>query len=214
MIYIYDLILNWSNKKRYEFFEWNNDDEIEYVKKIPVFRISNFTNVLNNELVVDKSFLDKIYNKTEIYGNKSISKAEYCCVFCDDILTKSIACEFDNNGEIIYSSNIYFLDLEDVFELGKKIKTFYLEGSKRKNTSVDNSFLTRLEKKKKKILLDDINISYQNKDIDKLKYYYYELFNSECENIEEIKNKLINSLDNIYNYKHDELYLSLQLPIL
>lgn len=214
MIYIYDLILNWSNKRRYEFFEWANDDEIEYVKKIPIFRISNFTSVINNEIVVDKSFLDKIYNKTEIYGNKSISKAEYCCVFCDDILTKAIACEFDDKGEIIYSSNIYFLDLEDVLELAKKLKSFYLDGNMRRNFLIDNSFLTRLEKKKKKILLDEINISYQNKDIDKLKYYYFELFNKECENIEELKNKLINSLDNIYSSKHDELYVALKLSIL
>ena len=45
-------------------------------------------------------------------------------------------------------------------------------------------------------------------------YKYFELFNKECENIEELKNKLINSLDNIYSSKHDELYVSLKLPIL
>lgn len=214
MIYIYDLVLNWSNKRRYEFFEWNNDDEIEYIKKIPIFRISNFDKVINNSLVVDKTFLDKIYNKTEVYGNKTISKVEYCCLFCDEILTKAIACEFSDDGKIIYSSNIYFLDLDEVLELAKKIKTIYLEGKIIEKEIFDNLFLTRLERRKKKILLDDINISYQNKDIDKLKYYYYELFNKECENIEEIKKKLINSLNNIYNSKHDELYMSLCLSIL
>lgn len=214
MIYIYDLVLNWSNKRRYEFFEWNNDDEIEYIKKIPIFRISNFDKVITNGIVVDKSFLDKIYNKTEVYGNKSVSKAEYCCIFCDDILTKAIACEFSDDGKIIYSSNIYFLDLDEVLELAKKTKTIYLEGKIIEKEIFDNLFLTRLERRKKKILLDDINISYQNKDIDKLKYYYYELFNKESENIEEIKKKLVNSLNNIYNSKHDELYMSLCLSIL
>ena len=32
MIYIYDLILNWCRDKKYEFFEWKENDEIEYIK--------------------------------------------------------------------------------------------------------------------------------------------------------------------------------------
>ena len=70
MIYIYDLILNWSDKRRYEFFEWEDDDEIEYVKKIPVFKINDFDNVLNYTIRVEKDFLSKIYNKSEAYGNR------------------------------------------------------------------------------------------------------------------------------------------------
>ena len=84
MIYIYDLVLNWSNKKRYEFFEWSNNDEIEYIKKIPIFRIDNFDEVVNYNFKVNSSFLNKILYKTEVYNNNSIDKVEYCCIFCDE----------------------------------------------------------------------------------------------------------------------------------
>ena len=47
MVYIYDLILNWCRDRKYEFFEWKENDEIEYIKKIPVFKVRNFNDLFN-----------------------------------------------------------------------------------------------------------------------------------------------------------------------
>jgi len=213
MIYIYDLILNWSNKRRYEFFEWNNNDEIEYIKKIPIFRISNFNEVIDSEFKVSDNFLNKIFNKTEVYNNRAFDKVEYCCILCDDV--RAVACEFNDEGKLMYSSNIYFLDLEEVLNLSKKIKSICIEGNiLNKKREVCDLYLTRKEIKKKKRLLEDINYSYQNKDLDKLKYYYYKLFNKESDDLEIIKRSLDNSLNNVYNYKHDELYKIMNLSIM
>ena len=216
MIYIYDLVLNWSNKKRYEFFEWSNNDEIEYIKKIPIFRIENFDEVVNYNFKVNSSFLNKILYKTEVYNNKSIDKVEYCCIFCDECSTNAIACEFNEEGILVYSSNIYLLDLEEILSLSKKIKSIKLEGEvvDKNNLYIFNDvYLTRKEKIKKKLLLDNINSSYLEKDIYKLKYYYYKVFNKESNDIEEMKRSLIKSINTLYNYKHDELYNFINLNI-
>lgn len=215
MVYVYDLVLNWSNKYRYEFFEWNNNDEIEYIKKIPVLKIDNFNEVVAYNYKVDNNFLNKILNKTEVYNNKIINKVEYCCIFCNSSLTNAVACEYDSEGFLLYSSNIYFLDLEDVFDLVRKEKAFRVDGNvvNKKIGDSYNYYLTRKEKMRKKLLLDNINFSYLNKEFDKLKYFYYEIFNRECNDVEVIKRSLDNSINSFYNDKHEQLYNVIKLTL-
>ena len=212
MIYIYDLLLNWDEVKYYNFFEWKDDDELEYVKKIPVFRISNFLDLVNSNIRVEHSFLKRIYNKTEIYNTKFSEKVEYCCIFCNEQLNKAIAIEFDENGKSIYRSNISFFDLDDVLNLGKKINSFKLDFVVLSSFVDDDIYLTRLEKGKKKYLIKEINISYEENNYDKLKFIYYELFNEECENIDFIKEKLIDSLNNNFNDKHEFIFNLIKTP--
>ena len=40
MNYIYDIVLNFNKKNIYKFFEWREEDEPEFILKIPVFKIS------------------------------------------------------------------------------------------------------------------------------------------------------------------------------
>lgn len=212
MIYIYDLILNWNDYKRYDFFEWYDNDGIEYMKKIPIFRISNFDDILDSCIKVNKEFLNRIFKKSEVYGNKKIEIVEYCCVFCDEDLTKSIAIEFNDEGESIYRSNIYFLDSDDVFELAKKIATLKLDYKILYSCRDIDCYLTRKEKEKKKYLINEVNYAYNDKNIDKLKYIYYELFGLEEENGDLMRKKIINSLHNNFNYKHEQIYNLIKTP--
>ena len=75
MKYIYDIILNF-NENLYEFYEWKDDDNIEYIKKIPIVKVTEsvFSNLKNNEFVVDDAFLNMICNKCEVYGNYGIGR--------------------------------------------------------------------------------------------------------------------------------------------
>ncbi len=206
MIYIYDLVLNWSDKRRYEFFEWEDQDEIEYVKKIPIFNINNFDDVLENNIIVEEEFLMSLYNKTEIYGNRKTTKVEYACIFCNKDLNKAIAIEFNEKGESTYKSNIYILDLEDVFDLASRINVFTLKCTILKNEFDVDHYLTRKEITKKKFLISEINSSYKEKDIDKLRYIYYEVFSREGTDSKIMYDELISSLNNNFNYQHDNLY--------
>lgn len=212
MVYIYDLILNWCRDKKYEFFEWKENDEIEYIKKIPVFKVRNFNDLFNNDIRVGKDFLDKVFNITEVYGNKKIEKVEYACVFCDDELSKAFAIEFNDEGENLFKSIVYLYDLEDVFILGKRLDLLDLDFVVVDKREENDIYLTREEVKKKKLLVSEINDSYNRNDIDKLKYFYYEIFGKEIDDINVIYNNLINSLNNEFNYNHNVIYEVVNIP--
>lgn len=212
MVYIYDLILNWCRDRKYEFFEWKENDEIEYIKKIPVFKVRNFNDLFNNDIRIGKDFLDKVFNKTEVYGNKKIEKVEYACVFCDDELSKAFAIEFNDEGENLFKSIVYLYDLEDVFILGKRLELLDLDFVVVDKREEKDIYLTREEVKKKKLLVSEINDSYNRNDIDKLKYFYYEIFGKEIDDINVIYNNLINSLNNEFNYKHNVIYEVVNIP--
>ena len=72
MNYIYDITLNF-NEEPYNFYEWNEEDNIEYYIKVPVFKVEDevLHDFIKNKILVSKNFLNKIYNKTEIYGKKN-----------------------------------------------------------------------------------------------------------------------------------------------
>lgn len=212
MTYIYDLLLNWDEVKYYNFFEWEDDDEIEYIKKIPVFRIKNFDDLIYSHIKVDDSFLSRIYNKTEIYNNKFFEKIKYCCLFCSDNLSKVIAFEFDDDGKSIYKSNVSIYDLEDIFNSVRKTNSIKLNYIILSSFIDEDIYLTRLEKSKKRFLVSEIDKSYKENNYDKLRYIYYELFDEECENIDFIRNKIISSLNNNFNDKHDLIYTLIKTP--
>ena len=64
MNYIYDIVLNF-NKDYYNFFEWNKNDCVVNIKKIPLFIINNniFTNMKYDIVTVSKKFIDLIKEK-------------------------------------------------------------------------------------------------------------------------------------------------------
>ena len=64
MIYIYDILVNFSKKEPYDFYEWNKDDEVINIKKIKLVRVTTKTlkELLEYESNIEKDFLLKIYN--------------------------------------------------------------------------------------------------------------------------------------------------------
>ena len=82
MNYIYDVLVNFNDKEIYEFFEWEKDDNIEHIRRIPIFKVSpkNFIDFKTKKIKVEEEFLNKIKNKTEIFCNKTINYIEYCTV--------------------------------------------------------------------------------------------------------------------------------------
>ena len=65
MIYIYDILLNF-NTSLIEFFEWEENDLIKYIKKIPIYKVSDdfLYNLVNNEIKIESNFLNNIKDKT------------------------------------------------------------------------------------------------------------------------------------------------------
>ena len=123
MIFIYDIWIN-LNDSFYDFYEWNDNDMIEHVRKIPLFKIkSDILNlIIKKSIILNKTFLLSIYNKCEIFNNKRVDLIEYSAAFSDT--NRVVIATFNKEGEVIEVSSLSLdeeLEILDISEtLNKK----------------------------------------------------------------------------------------------
>ena len=69
MSYIYDILANF-NDCFYEFFDWNENDNIIHIKKLPILKVSVdfFNKVKYCDVIVDGSLIEKIYRRTDFFS--------------------------------------------------------------------------------------------------------------------------------------------------
>ena len=105
MNYYYDILLNFDDNFLM-FYEWDENDPIEFTKKIPLFHIDNktFIDLLDNKIIINDDFLSNILNKTKMKQ----SFIKYACIFGDG--KNSIALEFNDDGKVISKSSILLED--------------------------------------------------------------------------------------------------------
>lgn len=204
MTYIYDVTLNF-NDILYDFFEWNNNDNLIHVRKIPIFKVSNdiFLDMLMHEVQISDDILNKIKDKTDTYGKKTKSFTS-CLVRCEDNI---IALKFDDNGISKQVSSIIIEEELDILEIRVSMtKSFeYKTLNKRKfltSTRYDSVNRTYLQKQ-----INSLNI---NNDREKIKYLYFEYFgkyiNDEKTALNKLKKEIIK--DNYNNNLNDFFKLS------
>ncbi len=174
MKYIYDIVLNF-NERFYDFYEWVDSDNIEYIKKIPIVFVENkvIEDLKYNKVEVDSKFLNDICNKCEIYMDNGIGKIEYACLFCSK--DTIIGVEFNYKGISIYRSDLEIDEALDIIEYVKKMKLSLF-----KYKVLDHSkpiFITRCEMDMINFINRELKNLYFDNNIDKLKYLYYECFN-------------------------------------
>ena len=199
MNYIYDIYVNFKNVP-YDFFEWNINDNIIHLKKIPVLKIdyNTFKLIYYNKIKINSKILNSIKNKTEIWKEKK--KIEYSLLFCSN--KDIVVLKFDKYGNSIEKSKLYIDEELEIIEALKNLKPKYIKikilEKKKENLH------TRLELKKDKFIKKELKkISY-----DKLKYIYFECFNKH-----DTKQKMFIDLNNINQNKKifDKLYNVLKL---
>jgi len=118
MINVYDIILNWTDQnKAYDFFEWDQNDDLEHIKKIPLYKVDYrlMHDLWYHTVKIDALFLESILRKTEVFFNKKIEKIEYGCLFSDGY--KVIAVEFASDGTSIYKSSLLLDEEEEIQEI-------------------------------------------------------------------------------------------------
>lgn len=201
MNYIYDIYLN-LNEILYDFFEWNKNDKVIHIKKIPIFKINKnlFKSIILNKFKVDDNILLEIFSKTELWNIKS--KIVYCALFTDgdDI----IAVEFDSNGNSIKKSYLFIDEELEVLETINRLKernlNFTLNGKEKL------IFKTRKQIKEENFIINEL----KNIKEDKLNYIYFECFGKKEKNkniiLKEIKN--ISKSSKIYKNLYDILKLT------
>ena len=170
MTYIYDVTLNF-NETLYDFFEWNSSDTLTHVRKIPIFKVSNdiFIDILSNIVKISDTILNRIKDKTDVYGKKNKSFTA-CLIRNEDNI---IALKFNDEGLSKYVSNIVVEEELDILEIKvNTTKVFEYEIiNPRKNlltTRYDSINKTYIEKQ-----LNSLNVK---KDKEKIKYLYFEYF--------------------------------------
>lgn len=194
MNYIYDITLNLNKNKLYEFYEWKEDDEPEFILKIPIFRVDKetFLDIKNNEITVDKSFLSSIEDKTESYFPNGIGVIRYACIFSYD--DNCVAIEFDSEGNNYMKSNISIDEEYEIANSLSDIKYNIVDYKVKKKNKINNNFFTRNEQELLNYISSKIESMKENNENSKLKYLFYELYEEKCDDIEKICNKLINSI--------------------
>ena len=211
MIYTYDILLNWTKDERLkEFYEWNLEDDLEHIKKMPIIRISEsfLKDLLTSKIKIDKSFLSKIKYKTESYFHNEIDVIDYAVIVTT--LRKALALELDNEGNVMYKSNLLIDEEEEVLEIGEELVVMDIPYKViSKNSKI--SYLTRKEEEEKKFLIKELKKIKQNKEESKLNYLFKEFFIDDVNAFNDKLNILEKEISKDYNSFHHKLYNLLKL---
>ena len=202
MNYIYDILVNFNDKEIYEFFEWEKDDNIEHIRRIPIFKVKpeDFMNFKNKKIKVDQPFLNKIKNKTEIFCNTTINYIEYCSIITDGL--DLVVIEFDKEGEYILKSSMLLDEMEDTLDESDLLDIENINYIIINDENKIRRFVTRFESKIKNDIESEINKLVKNKNYKKLKYLYYEWFNKKDSDMDNIINNLSSIVTEEISNKH------------
>ena len=188
MNYIYDIILNF-NEKFYDFYDWNIDDNIMEVRKIPIFKVDSkvLNDLKNNTFRLNNKFVDKIKNKCEYYIGRVVKTNTSFLLTDGDIIiglnigkkNKYSSLQVDDQLDILENISLPFTSLE--YEL--------------KENNRISELVTRKQIDDYKKLKQTIDGIFKENNISKIKYIYYECFNEKENDIEIIKNRFKNLKD-------------------
>ena len=199
MNYFYDLFLNYNEENIY-FYEWDEFDNIEHFKRIPVFQVNNKTlnEFINNKISVDLDFIMMIKNKSkdkeDIIGNFAL--------FCDK--NNGIAIEFDDEGREIARSFLLVIDELNLLDIVYTIELRPLNYKLIKK--VEHKKNLRKEEKIKLLIKTEINTLLKKENYEKLNYLYIEWFNKKPHNKEEMIREFYKALDKEINGSELKVY--------
>ena len=193
MIYIYDILLNLRQMDEgLEFYEWKEDDLIEHIKKVPLFKVSRtlIEDLFTNKLQLDITILPKIRNKAICYFNGETKQIPYLVLLSDG--RKCFAIELDNKGNTLYKSSLLLDEEEEVLEMTEELVELPI-GYKKTKIKNNKDQLTRFEKDNQKFLLRELEKIKDNKE--EINYLYEEYFDN---NLTSIDDKFNTLKDNVY----------------
>ena len=203
MKYFYDVLVNMNDERTLFFYEWDKNDDIIHLKKIPVFKTNtkDLKNMLLYNISVNESFLSMIHKKTETYDDKN-KIIDYMALFTDS--NSSIVLEFNADGTSICRSNLLLEEELDLIELSYSLKKEKINYTK-KEKIIRNESIRQVEKLQNflKIELDTLMC---NKNILKMRYLYNEVTDKDESDINHLYKKLLDIIKSDFNESHLHLY--------
>ncbi len=209
MSYVYDIVLNF-NSELYEFYEWKKDDTIYHIKRINLIKVDSkiYNDLLNHKVKFNEDFIISIFNKCEYFDNRSIELMPYAFLVTDSYRVMGLL--LDSSGKIIKYSSLLLDEEEYVLDLSDKLKNAFPKFSIIQKRA-KNEYNTRQEKLIINVIKKDLKLDYEKKDLNKLKYLYYEYFNKQCDVPDVIYHELMSELDKNLTDKHYNLYNLIKL---
>ena len=193
MNYIYDILVNFKYPL-IEFYDWNIDDDILNIKRIPLSKISSKDlNVLKyHKFKID---ISDIKGLTKIFNDR---KKSYTSIIYTDG-NEALVFNFNDKGICISKSDLLLNEENDILDNSVSLKETIIKYEILSKDKID-LYKTRNQVEITKYLLNQIN---KIDDLDKLNYIYYECFN-EHKNIS--KTKLINRIKGKWDDKYYKIY--------
>lgn len=196
MNYYYDIILNFNKEGEpyYNFYEWEKEDDLIQIKKIPIFRVEEkaLLNLFGYEGKLEGDWISKLKDRTTFKIKDKIKIISYACIFTD---TKScLALKFFEDGTIIGKSLLLLQDELNLLEIGYSLKKEKIVFTKGLKSKLKNNL--RQEELIKQVIKQELEKAYKEKNDCKLIYYYLEWFNTLNKDIEKIYSKMLNELNN------------------
>lgn len=198
MNYIYDIVLNFQDNY-YQFFEWNKQDKVKNISKIPIYRVTD-QDILNfkyNQIKVDAPFLNQV--KEDNKKHKKIM-----CLISNNKMTLGLLLAPD--GTLEKRSSLLFEEEEEANEYSQSLPITTIKY--KENIKVIPKDQLRVEHEKKDTLIEYITTT---QDILTLQYLYYEYYEEESDDITKIKNDLLKELNKSWNKKQSNLYTIITL---
>lgn len=200
MNYYYDVLLNF-HEDYYMFYEWDEFDNIDFVKKIPLFHIDSkeLNQMISKIFKVELNFLNQIDNKTKLKNNKYL---KYACIVSDG--KNSLGLEFNKDGMIINKSSLIIDDELNINEFIYSINKAKINYIIIKNQNIFKE--VRQITKIKNILSKEVESMYKNKNHSKLKYIYLEWFELILEDIDLMYKNMLEKIDGEFGDKEYYIY--------
>lgn len=200
MNYIYDILVNFQ-EVAYDFYEWNLDDQVEHIRKIPLFRTNTeqYQKLKNEEIVIEENLKDKIEKKTETFQIGGVEVIPYAILVSDNL--EVLAIEFNHQGRNLGKSRLLIDEESEVLEVVSRIpENNLIFKAVKKNNYIELS--TRKEQEMKEYIENKMYEIEKEQD-EKLKYLYYECFNkkenSKAKILDDIKIAIKENKNNISN---------------
>ena len=175
MNYIYDVLLNFQ-KEYYDFFDWNQNDNLYHMRKVPIIKVTNLNlkEIKNNIIKFDNNILNLINNKAERFSKNTISKQKYIFIISNE--NECLALKLNKNGIITHKSSLLPNEQDDIIEISKIQKITTLNYKIIKKQPINN-FQTRFELENKKFIIEELDKIYKQNNFLKLNYLCLECFN-------------------------------------
>lgn len=206
MNYYYDVTLNFDLECLWNFYEWEKDDLLMEIRKIPLFRVNFDTmkDFLSHHICVSKSFVDEIAHKTTLKSCEEV----YAAFLMSDS-KNSLAVLLNESGHVIALSKLLVSDDNNVNEYMYTLREteipYEILGIREKRK------MLRQEEKIKNFILLEMKTLLEEKNVSKLKYWYYECFSSECDDIQIMYDNMLRYLDEPMNANLERLSYLIRL---